>query len=138
MAVTYSTTAKTGRMQAVADLIAGKTIASTGSASQGRLVIGTSALAGQAEPNAAILASIPLSATPGTVSNGVLTLSVPVTGTAANTGTAAKAEIRNSSGTVIVSGLTVGTSGADITVMNTAITAGQTVQVTSGSITHAT
>jgi len=138
MAVIYSTAAKTGRMQAVADLIAGKTIASSGTTTQGRLIIGTSALSGQAEPNAAILASIPLSATPGTVTNAVLTLTTPVSAGAANGGVAAKAEIRNSSGTVLISGLTVGTSSADIIVANTTITAGQTVQVTSGSITHAT
>jgi hypothetical protein len=45
------------------------------------------------------------------------------------------AELRNNAGTVIASGLTVGTSGADIIISNTAITSGQTVQCTGGTIT---
>ena len=52
------------------------------------------------------------------------------------TGTAALAEFRNSSGGVIVSGLTVGSSGTDIIISSTSITSGQTVTVNSGSITH--
>jgi hypothetical protein len=56
--------------------------------------------------------------------------------TASATGTAALAEFRNNAGTVIVSGLTVATSGGDITINSTAISSGQTVQVTAGTITH--
>lgn len=134
MAVTYSNTLKTNRMQLVADLIAGKTAAaSTGSASAGSLVIGTSALSGAT----GVLATFTLGTTPGTVSGSVLTLSgTPLSATASATGTAALAEIRNNAGTVIVGGLTVGTSGTDIVISSTSITSGQTVQVTSGTITH--
>lgn len=134
MAVTYSSTLKTNRMQLVADLIASKTAAaSTGSATAGTLVIGTSALSGAT----GVLASFTLSATPGTVSSGVLTISgTPLTATASATGTAALAELRNNAGTVIVSGLTVGTSATDIIINATAISTGQTVTLTSGSITH--
>ena len=72
MSVTYSSTLKTNRMQLVADLIASKTAAaSTGSATAGSLVIGTSALSGAT----GVLVTVPLSATPGTVSGSVLTLS---------------------------------------------------------------
>lgn len=134
MAVTYSTTLKSNRMQLVADLIAGKTqAASTGSATAGKLVIGTSSLSGAT----GVLATINLGTTPGTVTNGVLTLSgTPLSATASGDGTAAKAELRDNSDTVIVSGLTVGTSGADIILDSTSITSGQTVTINSGTITH--
>jgi hypothetical protein len=134
MAVTYASTLKTNRMQLVADLIATKVAAaSTGTATAGSLVIGTSALSGAT----GVLATITLSATPGTVSGNIFTLSgVPLSATASATGTAALAEFRNNAGTVIVSGLTVATSGGDITINSTAISSGQTVQVTAGTITH--
>lgn len=134
MAVNYSATLKTNRMQLVADLIGSKTVAaSTGSFTAGSLVIGTSALTGAT----GVLATITLSATPGTVSGSVLTLSgVPLSVSASATGTAALAELRNNAGTAIVTGLTVGTSASDIIINSTAITSGQTVQVTSGTITH--
>ena len=134
MSVTYAATLKTNRMQLVADLIASKTAASsTGTATAGFLVIGTSALSGVT----GVLATITLSATPGTVSGSVFTLSgTPLSATATGTGTAALAEFRNTAGTVIVSGLTVGTSGTDIIINATAISTGQTVQITSGTITH--
>jgi hypothetical protein len=134
MSVTYSSTLKTNRMQLVADLIASKTAAaSTGSATAGSLVIGTSALSGAT----GVLVTVPLSATPGTVSGSVLTLSgTPLTATASATGTAAKAELRNNAGTAIVTGLTVGTSASDVIVDNTSTNSGQIVTVSSGTITH--
>ncbi len=132
--VVYSSTLKNNRMQLVADLIAGKTAAaSTGSATAGSLVIGTSALSGAT----GVLATVTLGTTPGTVSGGVLTLSgTPLTATASATGTAAKAELRDNSGNVIVSGLTVGTSGTDIIIDTTSIVSGETISVSSGTITH--
>ena len=134
MAVTYSSKLKTNRMQLVADLIAGKTqAASTGSATAGALVIGTSALSGAT----GVLVTIDLNTTPGTVSGAVLTLSgTPLSDTASASGTAAKAELRDNSGNVIVSGLTVGTSAADIILDSVSITSGQTVTISSGTITH--
>ena len=134
MSVVYNATLKTNRMQLVADLIASKTAASsTGTALAGSLVIGTSALSGAT----GVLATITLNATPGTVSGNVFTLSgTPLSATASGTGTAALAEFRNNAGTTVVSGLTVGTSGTDIIINATAISSGQSVQVTSGTITH--
>ncbi len=134
MAVNYSATLKTNRMQLVADLIASKVAAaSTGTASAGYIVVGTSALSGLT----GILVSFTLPATPGTVAGSVLTISgTPLTSTAGATGTAALAEIRNNAGTVIVSGLTVGTSGTDIIINAAAISTGQSVTLTSGTLTH--
>ena len=134
MAVNYSSTLKTNRMQLVADLIASKVAAaSTGSATAGTLVIGTSGLSGAT----GVLASLPLNATPGTVSGSVLTLDVTdVSAAATATGTAALAELRDNAGGVICSGLTVGTSATDIIIGSTDITDGQLVILTSGTITH--
>lgn len=134
MSVVYSATLKTNRMQLVADLIASKTAAaSTGSATAGQLVIGDSTLSGAT----GVLATIALPATAFTVSGAVATLQgVPLSVAASASGTAAKAEIRNNAGTVIVSGLTVGTSATDFIIGTTTITSGGTVTCTAGTITH--
>jgi hypothetical protein len=134
MSVVYSSTLKNNRMQLVADLVAGKTAASSvGSATAGTIVIGTSSLSGAT----GVLVSFTLGTTPGTVSAGVLTISgTPLTATASGTGTAAKAELRDNAGNVIVSGLTVGTSASDIIINATAISSGQSVTFSSGTITH--
>jgi hypothetical protein len=112
------------------------TISTTGTLA-GTLVIGTSALSGAT----GVLATITLATTPASVTGDVLTLSgVPLSAVASATGTAAKAELRDNAGSVVVGGLTVTASGGggDIIISSTAITSGQTVQVTSGTITHPT
>jgi hypothetical protein len=134
MAVNYSTVVKTNRLQNVVDAIASKTyVVGSGAGSAGSLVIGTSALSGAT----GVLATIALPNPPAVASGTTLTISgVPISVTASATGTAALAELRNNAGTVIVSGLTVGTSATDIIISTTSITSGQTVQLTSGVITH--
>ena len=137
MAVTYLASLRTNRLNLVVNALGtatAPTISTTGTAA-GTLVIGTSALSGAT----GVLATINLSTTPATVSGDVLTISgVPLSATASATGTAALAELRNNAGTVIVGGLSVGTSGTNVIISSTAITSGQTVQVTSGTITHPT
>ena len=134
MAITYSSTLKDKRLQLVSDLIAGKTAAaSSGSATAGKLVIGTSALSGAT----GVLVTINLPTTPFSISGGVATLQgVPLSGTASATGTAAKAELRDNGGNVIVSGLTVGTSGTHIIIPSTSLVSGGDIVVTAGTITH--
>lgn len=126
MAVTYTTAVKTARMTAVRDQI-------DGGAGAGVLQIGTAGMA-------SVLAEFTLNDPSGTVSGAVLTLSgFPKSDTSANnTGTAAAARIRDSSGTDVITGLTVGTSGTDIVLDTVSITAGQTVTINSATITHAT
>lgn len=131
----YSTTLKSKRMQIVSDMVAGKTpAASTGSATAGSLVIGTSALSGAV----GVLATIPLSTTPFTENGaGQLSLNgVPLSASPSASGTAAKAEFRDNAGNVIIGGLTVGLSGADIIVNTVTVASGVPFQVTSGTITH--
>ena len=123
MAVTYTTAVKNARMNAVTTAIG----------STGVLEIGTTGMG-------TVLATIPLSnpAAPGAAS-GVLTFTMPQSDTSADaTGTAAAARIRTATGgTDIVTGLTVGTTGSDINLDTTSINAGQTVTITSATITHA-
>jgi hypothetical protein len=125
MAVTYTTAVKTARMTAVRDAI-------DGGSGAGVLEIGTTGMG-------TVLATVTLSDPSGTVSGAVLTLSgMPHSDTSADaTGTAAAARIRDSAGTDVITGLTVGTSGTDIVLDSTSITAGQTVTINSATITHA-
>lgn len=124
MPVVYSDAVKTARSQAVIDALG----------AAGVLVIGTSALSG----GTGVLASVPFSNPAFTQVNGVMTMKdAPRTVNASGAGTAAKAELRHSSGTVVMSGLTVGVagSGADVIINATSITVGQSVQATVGTIT---
>jgi hypothetical protein len=123
MAITYAAGLKTTRMQAVRDAI------DAGAA--GKLEIGTAGMA-------AVLATITLADPASSVSGAVLTLlGVPLEVAASGTGTAAAARIRTSADADVITGLTVGTSGTDIVLDSTSITSGQTVRITSGTITHA-
>jgi hypothetical protein len=124
MAVTYTTAVKNARLDAVTTAIG----------TTGVLEIGTTGMA-------SILATINLgNPAAAAASGGVLTFSgFPRSDTSAdNTGTAAAARIRTASGgTDIITGLTVGTSASDINLDSTSITSGQTVTITSATITHA-
>lgn len=125
MAVTYSNTVKDNRMTQVLNAI-------DGGAGAGYIEICSAAYA-------AVLATITLSDPCGSVGSQALTLTMPKSDTTAdNTGTAAIARIKDSTGTIVVSGLTVSTSGADINLSSLAITAGDTVTLNSAVITHAT
>lgn len=123
MAVTYNASLKNTRMVAVQTAIdAGAGFAT--------LEIGTAGMA-------AVLATITFPDPASSVTADVLTfLGVPLGVTASGTGAAAAARVKDPSGTVVVSGLTVGTSGTDIIISSTAISAGDTVTMTAGTITH--
>jgi hypothetical protein len=126
MAIVYTTAVKNARLDAVTAQI------DAGSAA-GVLQIGTTSMA-------TILAEITLNdPSAAAASGGVLTFSgFPKSDTSANnTGTAAEARIRDSNGTNIITGLTVGTSASDINLDSVSITSGQTVTITSATITHA-
>lgn len=118
MSVTYRTSLKTTRMNAVV----------TDVGATGKLVI--------MDGSSAVLATLPLNNPIGTVSNGVLTLNAAsVSAAASASGTAALAKITDGTND-IVTGLTVAASGADINVSNVSIASGQTVSLSSGTITH--
>ncbi|MFY9326498.1 MAG: hypothetical protein WAO76_00520 [Georgfuchsia sp.] len=125
MAITYTDAVKVARMNAV--------ITAAGAAAV--LEIGTTGMA-------SILATFALANPIGSSAGaGVMTLDFDpdISDTSAdNSGTAAEARIRTASdGTDIITGMTVGTSGADVVLDSVSITAGQTVTITAGTITHA-
>lgn len=130
MAVVYNDDLKKDRL----DLVTQYVDAGSGA---GKLVIGTSALSG----STGVLAEITLDgpsfgAAAGTGTVSITLEGVPLEANATAGGTAALAELRDSDDNVIVSGLTVGTSGTDIIITSTTIVNGQPVRVTSGTITH--
>jgi len=122
MTVSYAASLKTTRMQAVLSAI------DAGAA--GTIEIGTANMA-------TVLAILPLQKPSFSLSGAVLTLlGVPISATAGASGTAANARIKDGSGNVIVSQLTVGTTGTDIILNSVAITSGQAVTLNSGTISH--
>ena len=124
MAVVYVSGLRTTRMDAV------KTAIDAGSGA-GKLKIFTSA--------DTLLATLTLSDPCGTVSGDVLTFSTITSDTSADaTGTAAKATITTSADADVVTGLTVGTSGANINLNTVSIVSGATVSMSSGTLTHNT
>lgn len=126
MAVTYSSATKQARLEAViAKIDAG--------AGAGKLKIGTAGMA-------STLATLTLADPCGSASGDTLTFDFDpdISDTSAdNTGTAAAAIITDSDDNTIISGLTVGLAATDIILDSTSITAGQTVTITTGTITHA-
>ena len=129
MALQYSTTHRNAAMDDITSKLGatGYVLIYTGSAPAncGSAATGT------------LLASLPMSnpVAPSS-SSGVLTMSTITSATAGNTGTAGYFRLCTSSAgtTCIVQG-TVGTSGADLNLTSTSITSGQTVSVTSWTIT---
>ena len=136
MSVAYATATKNNRLKMA--FLAGAVTPGAGESVDsgsgvGVLVIGTSSLSGAT----GVLATIALQKPSVSITGGVATIQgVPLSVAASAGGTAAKAEIRDSAGNVVVSGLTVGTSGSDITVNSTTVSSAQTVTLTAGTVTH--
>jgi hypothetical protein len=121
MAVTYSTAVKNARLDVV----------TTQALTAAVLEIGTAGMA-------LVLATIPL-ANPiaAAAASGVLTLTMPRSDTAADaSGTAAAARLRTGGALDIITGLTVGLTGSNINLDNLSINVGQTVTISSATLTH--
>jgi len=120
MAVTYNAAVKTSRMTAVMTYF-----------SNGTIEILTAA--------DALLVTFGLGAPAGSVTGAVWTLTPLDAGTVAatGTGTAAKAQIKNSGGSAHITGLTVGTSASDVILDNLSIATSQNVTLSAATITHA-
>lgn len=119
MAVNYNIAVKLQRMTATRDYFA-----------NGTLEIMTAA--------DVVLVAFSLAVNGGSVSDDVWNLAFQAaTVSATGTGTAANAQIKNSSGAAHLTGLTVGLSGADINLDNTSIASGQSVTLTTATIRHA-
>jgi hypothetical protein len=126
MAVTYNNATKQARLEAVITKIDAGAGAST-------LEIGTTGMA-------SVLAVFNLADPCGSAVNGLLTFDFDpdISDTSAdNSGTAAEARIKDGDGTSVITGLTVGVAAENIVLDSVSITAGQTVTLTTGTITHA-
>lgn len=124
MAIVYDATVKNARMDALLAEI-------DGHASPAYIEIGTAGMA-------TVLATITLAAVSGVVTGDTLNFTMPKSDADADaSGTAAAARIRDGGGVDKVTGLSVGTTGADINLDSVNITAGQAVTINSGSIQHA-
>jgi hypothetical protein len=124
-AFTYATGVKNARL----DAVTAKIDAGSGA---GKLEIGTAGMG-------TVLLTVTLNdPSAAAAASAVLTLSgFPKTVNATASGTAAAARIRDSDDNDVVTGLTVGTSGADIIVSTVSVSAGQGVTVAaSPTITH--
>ena len=125
MAVNYNAALKSARMQAVIAAI-------DGGAGPGTLEICTAAYA-------SVLATIALADPSFTEAGGVITMAgAPRSDPSAdNGGTAALARIKDSNGVTVVDGLTVGVGSGDVQLNSVNISQGQSVTITSGTISHA-
>jgi hypothetical protein len=87
---------------------------------------------------ATVLSTISLAKPSFTETGGVITMAgAPKSdSSAANTGTAALARLKDSAGTVWIQGLTCGVGSGDLQLNSLSITAGQTVSIVSATITH--
>jgi hypothetical protein len=131
--IEYSNTAANARLAAglTATGVPGQSV--DGNTGPGQLVIGTSALAGAT----GVLATLSLPKPCGTIASRVWTLAgVPINVTPTASGVAALGELRDSAGTTIINGLTVGTAGTDIIVSTTTFSTSVPVSVQAGNITH--
>ena len=85
-----------------------------------------------------LLAVFGLDAAGGTIAGGVWTLVFDAdTVAAVEAGVATKAQIKTNGDVADITGLTVGTGGADIILDNDNIASGQNITLTSAEITHA-
>jgi hypothetical protein len=131
--IEYSNTAANARLAAglTATGVPGQSV--DGNTGPGQLVIGTSALAGAT----GVLATLSLPKPCGTIASRVWTLAgVPINVTPTASGVGALGELRDSAGTTIINGLTVGTAGTDIIVSTTTFSTSVPVSVQAGNITH--
>lgn len=127
MALAFSTTLRDSRLDAIVTAI--------GASGLVRIYDGSRPATGGAATT--LLAELPLSATAGTVSGQVLTMSAITTDSSANaTGTASWFRVTTSGGTPVIDG-NVGTSGSDLNLNTTSIVVAGSVAISSFTITEA-
>ena len=130
MAISYNTTLRNNRLDQITSFAGGSALLRIYSASRPSTgaAIGAQVLLAELTCNVTFAPS---------ASGGVLTLnSITQDSSANNTGTAAWFRIVKSDGTTFVLDGDVGTSGSDLNLTTTSITAGQPVSITSFTITE--
>jgi hypothetical protein len=127
MALAFSTALRDSRLDAIVTAI--------GTSGKVRIFDGTRPATGGAATT--LLAELPLSATAGTVSAGVLTMNAITSDASADaTGTATWFRVLTSANVAVIDG-NVGTSGSDLNLNTTSIVATGSVAISSFTITEA-
>ena len=122
MAIIYPVAILNARLQEVVNAI-------DGGPGNGLLKIGTAGMA-------LVLCGFTLAKPSATIFNGVLTFAgTPFSTFGINSGAAASAQLTDSTGTIVASGLTVGLAGTDIVISQSVINLGDTVSFLAGAIT---
>ena len=131
MALKYSTTLRNAQLDAITTAV--------GTSAKLRIYSGTRPANVAASITGTLLCELicNASAFAGAAASGVLTASAITDGTGAATGTATHYRLWKSDGSTAVIDGDVATSGADLNLDNTSIATGQTVSVTSFTITAA-
>lgn len=120
MAITLNTTLRNARATAIV----------TEAGATAKLTVYTAAYG-------AVLYTSTCAATLGTVAAGVLTFNAVGDATATGAGTAAIARLFKTDGTtMVIEGLTVGTSGTNIVITNTTIAVSDVVTTSAGTVTE--
>lgn len=128
MAIQLSTSLRSSRATAI--------VTALGSAGYIEIRSGTRPANPATAVTGTLLATLPLSSTAGTVSNGVLTMNaITADSSADNTGTATWFRAFNATGPVAVFDGNVGTSGSDLNLNSVSIVAGGSVSISSFVIT---
>jgi hypothetical protein len=130
MAIKYDTTTRNAMLDALNTRI--------GTSAKVRIYNGTRpANVGTAITSQTMLVELTCNATAfaAAAASGVLTANAISNGTAAATGTASWSRVFQSNGTTAIADADVATSGSDLNLNNTSIATGQTVSVTSFTIT---
>lgn len=130
MAIKYDTTTRNSMLDALNTRI--------GTSAKVRIYNGTRpANVGTAITSQTMLVELTCNATAfaAAAASGVLTANAISNGTAAATGTASWSRVFQSNGTTAIADADVATSGSDLNLNNTSIATGQTVSVTSFTIT---
>lgn len=127
MALAFSTALRNSRLDAIVTAI--------GTSGKVRIYSGTRPATGGAETT--LLAELPLSATAGTVSAGVLTMNAITSDSSADaTGTASWFRVLTSANAAVIDG-DVGTSGSDLNLNTVSIVTAGSVAISSFTITEA-
>lgn len=122
----YSTTLKNTRMDAITTAIG----------TSGRMRFYPTG-GGATTCSGTIIADLALSSTAAAAAaSGVLTFNTITSATATSSATAICATLTTSGGTVVVDGLTVGTSATNVVLGSNVISSGQTISVTAATLTH--
>jgi hypothetical protein len=121
--------------QTLANTIASAVVSATGSNATLKLYTGVAPANPDTAATGTLLATLAYSGAALTASANVITVSPNFTATAAQSGTVGYGRLSSSAGTAIIDFTDVGTSGASLNFASTSLTSGQSVSVTSGTIT---